>query len=245
MATLVDAISGLRDRRLADLDALQEDHALNTAIWGALVADVQRRGDAFSVLLNPTTGKAMSGDELADHAALALLRLNERSLRDVVSVFELALAEIFRAWLAANPALLGGKGVALATLFQSESLQEVRDAAVGRAAEERVLTLMHGPPARWFAFLRQLTGRDAVGGDQAAAFAEAKAGRDVLEHNGGMANRLYLDKSGPAARYADGERMTVDEDYHAATLGLIRRLIEGVCDAAEAAAKLGPAAAGG
>ena len=154
MAALADLISDIRERRMADLDALRQDHALNHAVWKALTADVQRYGDAAS-LVNPTTAKVMGGRELADHAALALLRLNERSLRDIISVFELALAEIFRAWLAASPGLLGGKGVALATRFESDSLQEVRDAAVGRAAEERVLTLMHGPPARWFAFLRQ------------------------------------------------------------------------------------------
>lgn len=66
--------------------------------------------------------------------------------------------------------------------------------------------------------------------------AEAKASRDALVHNKGIASRTYETKAGRLARFKDGERIDVPEQYHRETWELIRKLVSDLSNAAIAKA---------
>jgi hypothetical protein len=67
-------------------------------------------------------------------------------------------------------------------------------------------------------------------------FAEAKASRDVLVHNRGVANRIYESKAGALARYKAGERIEIPGDYHKERWQLIRKMVADISNAAIAKA---------
>lgn len=62
--------------------------------------------------------------------------------------------------------------------------------------------------------------------------AEAKAARDVLIHNRGIANKTYREKAGNLARFHAGEKVNIPEQYHRATWELIRKVVSDVTTAA-------------
>ncbi len=55
-----------------------------------------------------------------------------------------------------------------------------------------------------------------------------KATRDVLEHNAGVANAVYVAKAGPRARYKPGERVEVSDAYSRDAWKLIKKIVQDV-----------------
>jgi hypothetical protein len=72
--------------------------------------------------------------------------------------------------------------------------------------------------------------------DEIDRIGEAKASRDILAHNRGLANQIYLLKAGKFARFADGQKLDIPEHYHRETWELIRKVIADVFGAAAAKA---------
>ena len=68
--------------------------------------------------------------------------------------------------------------------------------------------------------------------DEIEKIAEAKASRDVLVHNRGVAGKTYESKVGKLARYKDGQRIDIPEPYHRETWELIRKVITDISNAA-------------
>jgi hypothetical protein len=56
------------------------------------------------------------------------------------------------------------------------------------------------------------------------AYIEIKASRDIIVHGGGMANKLYIEKAGEAARKADGEELPIDRSYFKNVVINLKRL---------------------
>ena len=56
--------------------------------------------------------------------------------------------------------------------------------------------------------------------------------RDLLVHNRGVANRLYLLKAGRLARFADGERIEIPGPYPRQTWDLLRKVVANLAEAA-------------
>jgi phosphate transport system substrate-binding protein len=67
--------------------------------------------------------------------------------------------------------------------------------------------------------------------DEIDRISEAKASRDVLVHNRGIASKMYISKSGKLARFSEGQRIDVPEHYHRATWELIRKLVTDISNA--------------
>ncbi len=53
----------------------------------------------------------------------------------------------------------------------------------------------------------------------------------MLVHNRGVANKTYESKSGALARYKDGQRIEVTEDYHRKTWELLRKVCSDLANA--------------
>ena len=54
--------------------------------------------------------------------------------------------------------------------------------------------------------------------------AEMKATRDILEHNAGVVNDIYIRKAGNRTRYAVGDLVEIDDSYHFASWRLIKKV---------------------
>ena len=88
------------------------------------------------------------------------------------------------------------------------------------------------PPGR---LVRVLGGQGQTGcptPEEIDRIAEAKASRDVLVHNRGVAGKTYESKAGKLARYKDGQRIDIPEHYHRETWELIRKVITDISNAA-------------
>lgn len=61
--------------------------------------------------------------------------------------------------------------------------------------------------------------------DEINRIAEAKASRDVLVHNCGVASKTYESKAGRLARHEEGHRIDIPEHYHRQTWELLRKVV--------------------
>ena len=60
--------------------------------------------------------------------------------------------------------------------------------------------------------------------DTISAYIEIKASRDVIVHGNGIANNIYLEKSGDAARANLGEELLIDRNYFKSIVVSLKRL---------------------
>lgn len=79
--------------------------------------------------------------------------------------------------------------------------------------------------AEWFADLDKLVKLGCPTADDIARVAELKATRDVLIHNAGIANAIYVLKAGPLARAVDGEILDADPPYIASAYPFLLRVV--------------------
>lgn len=68
-------------------------------------------------------------------------------------------------------------------------------------------------------------------------YAEIKASRDIIVHGSGVANNIYIEKSGNAARAALGEELTVDRNYFKTVVVNLKKLSGDIQTKTEAAFK--------
>ncbi len=61
--------------------------------------------------------------------------------------------------------------------------------------------------------------------DEIDTIAEIKATRDLLEHNAGIVNELYVRKAGMKSRFAVSDRVEIDVDYHLASRKLFKTVV--------------------
>lgn len=92
--------------------------------------------------------------------------------------------------------------------------------------------VLYESPAGWFDYLEEKAKLGCPTADEIARIAEAKASRDVLVHNRGIANKTYEAKAGKLARCKEGQRIDMPEHYHRDTWELIRKLITDTSNAA-------------
>ena len=84
----------------------------------------------------------------------------------------------------------------------------------------------------WFAYFEKLAKLGYPTADEVQRLAEIKAARDILVHNKGIVNAIYLSKAGNHARFKDGERLEVPEQYHRASWETIKQVVRELSNAA-------------
>lgn len=92
--------------------------------------------------------------------------------------------------------------------------------------------MLYERPKSWFDYLEDKVKLGCPTPDEIDRIAEAKASRDVLVHNCGIASKTYLSKAGTLARYKEGQRIDVPEHYHRETWKLIRKVTMDLSNAA-------------
>lgn len=226
---LADQIRALRDHTLASLDAAHDYYADSRVAW-KIVEEAVTGGATFTNR-NPTTGTATTEAELVSKARDYLARqLPEATFQQFVSIFEAFLFDFLRLWLSAYPQGLFRRMIDFESVWGAADKEAITRMVVDKELNE----VLYERPSGWFAYLE---GRARLGcptADEVARVAEAKATRDTLVHNQGVANRTYESKAGAIARHREGERIEIPDDYHRATWLLLRTVVADVSDAAVA-----------
>jgi hypothetical protein len=226
---LADDIRALRDRTSADLTAAHDYYTDTKLAW-----DIVRRfvdgGKSFSSQ-STTTGTVTTQSDLVgkSHAYVAG-HLTEATFLQFISIFENFFFDLVRLWLTAYPKNLSGKKVDFEDVLAAPDKDAITAQVVGRELNE----FLYKRPAGWFDYLEEKAKLGCPTRDEVAEVAERKASRDVLVHNRGVASKTYESKAGSLARYSDGQRIDIPEQYHRKTWELLRKVVADVSDAAAA-----------
>jgi len=241
----------LRDRVLADLNAVLDYYSHTKIAWGIVrqsVLDGNRFvikgtaepaigldrpiGDGSSpVLIERSTGTETTEAILADKARdYTNIQLPEATFQQFISIFEAFLGDFLRLWLLAYPQHLSksSKKVDFGIILEAQD----KDAIIQAMIDKELNEVTYKSPPEWFKYLEEIVRLGVPTTDEIQRFAEAKASRDVLVHNRGIANRTYESKAATLARYKAGERIEIPVDYHKATEELVRKMVADISNAA-------------
>ncbi len=213
---LADDIRRLRVRALVDLNAAHDYHHESEVAW-RIIHRVVAAGRMFTIR-NGATGTATTQTELVRKSRRYVAeQLTQATFQQFISIFENFFFDFLRLWLAAYPRSLIGKKVDFEAILDAPD----KDAVILLVVNKELNELLYERPKDWFAFLESKVKLGCPTADEIDRFAEAKATRDVLIHNRGVASKSYEAKAGRFARYKDGERIDIPEHYHRETWELL------------------------
>jgi hypothetical protein len=160
--------------------------------------------------------------------------LYENLLVATVSQFEAFLTDVLSMILRAYPGKLSvvpsdeqvgvsreqaHKSVPLDTILKSGSYEGLLDSII----EARCQALLFARPRKYIEYISSIASFDAD--DEAfQKFMEIKASRDVVIHNRGIANPIYVSKSEGRARAESGEKLEINAAYFDDVVTVIKRM---------------------
>ena len=151
----------------------------------------------------------------------------DQILQVVHNRFEQFVVDFLSAWLTEYPGILSGKQLPFRTVLDAADKNEIVTAVV----QKEVLGLAYKRLADWFTYLEKIAQLGCPTEDQIQRLAEIKASRDVLVHNNGISNSIYVDKSMGQSRFADGDTLELPEHYHRESWQLIKQVVSDLADA--------------
>jgi hypothetical protein len=224
---LADDIRALRDRVLADLNGAHDYYTDAKIAWDT-VRQVIAAGRTFFIR-NTATGTVTTHADLGGKArGYVAEQLAEATFQQFISIFENFFLDLLRLWLMAYPQSLSGKKVDFQAVLDAPDKHTITLLVVNKELNE----ILYDRPTGWFKYLEDKAHLGSPLPDEIDRIAEAKATRDVLVHNRGVANKTYESKAGRLARYKDGERIDIPEQYHRETWELIRKVVTDLSNAA-------------
>ena len=125
-----------------------------------------------------------------------------------------------------NPWQFGATQLAFEVVLKARDRDEVISGVIARQLNE----LKYERLRDWFDTLKKALRLVCPSDDEIAVLTEIKAGRDLLEHNAGIANETYLRKAGKLARYELGEEVQLDDDYLHDCRQLMTKVVADVTD---------------
>jgi len=94
--------------------------------------------------------------------------------------------------------------------------------------EKELISLFYAKPSAQFEYIEKVV--DVVLDDSLKRkWLEIKATRDLIVHNSGMVNKLYLKKAGVEARASEGDKILVDKEYLESSMATMKSLIGKLC----------------
>lgn len=224
---LADDLRALADRSLAALSEGHDYFTFSKRVWQLLRKDIAiGRQVTFH---NRTTGKTVNQEVLPDLALHYVAEyLTGATFQHFVSLFEDFVFDLLRHWLAAYPGSLAKKQIEFGTVLQAPDKAALTLAVVDRELNE----LKYERVAEWFAYLERLAKLGCPTAAEVGRLAEIKASRDILAHNKGVANAIYVAKAGKLARCETEEPLEISEKYLRESWETIRKVVRDVSTAA-------------
>ncbi len=224
--TLIDEITLLRNACLSSLDASHNYYAHTKGAW-RLVQQMVWQGHKGTIR-NQATGNTVDETELAGLAQEYVTGyLASATFQHFVSLFEQFAFDFLRIWLTEYPGALSENQLEFRNVLDAADKSEIIAAVV----QKEVHRLSYKRIDKWFAYLEEIAGLGCPNLDQIQRLAEIKASRDALVHNNGIANSIYVGKSKSLARFVDGARLELPQNYHRDSWQLIRQVVADMADA--------------
>lgn len=153
--------------------------------------------------------------------------LYENFVITAVSQFESFLFEVLKLIIKKYPQKLTlnirgietNKDFPLSYLLDANDLENVLEKVI----DNRLNKISYAAPKVYLQYLRQIIGVD-TSAQIFSEYIEIKAGRDLLVHNSGVVNEIYLEKAGNYKRGKLGERLIFDTDYFDSSLAVLKDL---------------------
>lgn len=229
---LADDLRELSDHSLVALDEGHDFFTFSKRVWRLLQKEI--KGGRKVTFKNRATGTAADQGMLSNLATPYVTDyLATAALQRFVSLFEDFIFDLLRLWLAAYPGSLAKKQIEFGTALQAPDKAALTLAVVDRELNE----LKYERVAEWFAYLERLVKLGCPTAAEVGRLAEIKASRDILAHNKGVANAVYVSKAGKLARCAAGEPLEISEQYLRQSWETIRKVVRDVAAAAVKKAK--------
>ncbi len=148
-----------------------------------------------------------------------------QSLVPTVAVTEGYLADMLRVVLRAFPNKLAvtDKKVDLAVVLDAEDLDDLLEGVISN----QIHSAFYTSPSKYFEYIER-TLSISLPANRKVMYSEVKATRDIYVHNGGIANRLYIQKAGALSRAEDGDPLPLDEDYFSSAITCMKGVIQSV-----------------
>jgi hypothetical protein len=217
----------LADRSVAAL-LLGHDYYVHTKVVWRLAEKTVQAGRRFTVR-NNFTGTVVDQDALVGRTQVYTAEyLTSFTFQQFVSHFEDFVFDLIGLWLTAHPQSLAAKTIPFGAVMDAPD----KDAITRIVVDEELNGLKYKRIPEWFRYLDKLVHLDVPSADEVESLAEIKASRDILVHNKGVVNAVYVSKSGGRARYTIGQRLEVTDDYHWESWSLILKVIQDVAAAA-------------
>lgn len=147
---------------------------------------------------------------LTKYQYLAFHQLTVNALIHLVTLVETMLSDVVRLVVARYPQKLGGKrNLPIQAVLESTSLEEVHL----RATDALLNELAYKSPADFAEAIQPLLSINLLECPAFHKYVEVKATRDIFVHNSGIANDVYIRKSGSHARAKAGTSLPADVTY--------------------------------
>jgi hypothetical protein len=232
---LADEIQALATRTLSALDATHDYYTYTKRVW-RLMQQVVKEGRKFT-FRNLTTGTRVDEEVLLGRAQLYVTDyLICSTFQQFVSLFEDYFFGLLRQWLGAYPGSLSKKQVEVGAVLKAPD----KAAIILTVVDKELNDLKYERVADWFAYLDRLANLGCPTPAEIEKLAEIKASRDILVHNNGVVNAIYVSKAGKCARYRDGEKLEIPEQYHRESWETIKKVVYDLSAAAVPKAQHNP-----
>lgn len=147
---------------------------------------------------------------LSKYQYLAFHQLSVNALVQLVTIVETMLGDIVRAVVVRYPQKLGGKRtLPIQAVLESTSIEEIHL----RATDAFLNELAYKSPAEFSESMQQLLSINLLECPAFHRYMEIKATRDIFIHNRGVANDIYVRKSGSHVRVKSGMNLPADIQY--------------------------------
>jgi hypothetical protein len=231
---LPDDIHDLTTRTLSALDASHDYYTYTKRVW-RLLQQIVREGRKFT-FRNLTTGTRVDEKMLLGRAQVYVTDyLMSATFQQLVSLFEDFFFGLLRHWLSAYPGSLAKKQVEMGAVLKAPD----KAAIVLTVVDKELNELKYERVVDWFAHFERLTNLPCPPADEVEKLTEIKASRDILVHNNGLANAIYVAKAGKRARHRDGEKLEIPEQYHRESWETIKKVVRDLSTAAMAKTRRG------
>jgi hypothetical protein len=112
------------------------------------------------------------------------------------------------------------KRIDVEEVLDCNSKEELIDSII----QKELTSLFYAGPSQQFEYLHRVVGVE-VDLPLKDAWIEFKASRDLIVHNAGIINKVYLTKCGPLSRGKLGDSITIDEEYFTYAMAFMKSLI--------------------
>ena len=148
--------------------------------------------------------------------------LNEQSLVTGITITENYLFDTLLQIINWYPQklLVGDMKFDVSMVIESYDLDEL----ISRIVEKRIYSVFYDSPVKYLNHIEQ-TLNISIPEEIKKSYAEIKATRDLIVHNDGVINELYIRKTGKEARSKIGDKIWVSAEYFDGSITCMKKLV--------------------